>query len=122
MKLRRFALSTTRFLRGHSSAGAPRAPAAARALALLVLPAALGAGIALYGCCGTSEPAKGPEPTKVVWSRGEGDDAAAPANAPAPSGGEDTQIGPKEIDLDALPAKGGSQPAMAAGKEAKAAA
>src|SRR5690242_10954240 len=93
---------------------------APRALALVVLPAAVGLGMGLYGCGGSSEPAKGPEPTKVVWSRGEGNDAPAPENAPAASSA-DTEIGPKEIDLDALPAKG-SKPTKAAVKESKAAA
>lgn len=120
MNIRRLALSTTRFLRGHSSAGTPRTAAARRALALVVLPGAVGVGIGLYGCGGSSEPAKGPEPTKVVWSRGEGNDAHAPANAPAASS-EDTAVGPKEIDLDALPPKG-SKPAKPAAKETKAAA
>jgi hypothetical protein len=120
MNFRRLALSTTRFLRGHSSAGTPRLPAACRALALTVLPGAAGVAIALCGCGGSSEPPKGPEPTKVVWSRGEGNDAEAPANAPAASS-EDTQVGPKEIDLDALPPKG-SKPAKPAAKEARAAA
>lgn len=93
---------------------------APRAIALVVLPAALGLGMGLYGCGGSSEPAKGPEPTKVVWSRGEGNDAPAPENAPAASS-EDTQVGPKEIDLDAMPPKG-SKPAKPAAKETKAAA
>jgi hypothetical protein len=88
-------------------------------MALVVLPAAVGLGIGLYGCGGSSEPAKGPEPTKVVWSRGEGNDAPAPENAPAASS-EDTQVGPKEIDLDALPPKG-SKPAKPAAKETTAA-
>jgi hypothetical protein len=74
----------------------------------------------LYGCGGSAEPAKGPEPTKVVWSRGEGNDAAAPENGPAAASGEDTQIGPKEIDLDALPSKS-SKPAKPAAKEKAAA-
>jgi hypothetical protein len=116
MKIRRFVPSTTRFLRAHAAAARPQQTRfAPRALTLVVLPAALAIG--LSGCGGSSEPAKGPEPTKVVWSRGEGDDAAAPANAPAASSGEDTQIGPKEIDLDALPPKGAAKEARAAAKE-----
>src|SRR3954464_2162114 len=109
MKLSRLELSTTSFLRGHSSAGTPRTAAVRRALARMVLPAVVGTGIGLHGCGGSSEPAKGPEPTKVVWSRGEGNDAEAPATAQAASS-EDTQVGSKEIDLDALPPKG-SKPA-----------
>jgi len=119
MNIRRVALSTTRLLRGRSSAGTPRTPAAPGALALALLSGAVGVGIGLYGCGGSSEPAKGPEPTKVVWSRGEGNDAPVPENAPAASS-EDTQVGPKEIDLDALPSKG-SKPAKSAAKETKAA-
>ena len=106
MNIRRFALSTTSLLRGHP-----------RVLARVVLPGAV-AGIWLFACGGSSEPVKSPEPAKVVWSRGEGNDEAE-GQAAASAG--DTQIGPKEIDLDALPAKS-SKPAKASAKEKKAAA
>jgi len=61
----------------------------------LAFPAALGMGAGLSGCGSPPEPAKGPAPVKVEWSRaGGGEDTSG-----------DSELKPGEVDLDAPPVK-----------------